>query len=655
MESTKNITAADIVSNRVNIYNIFTVIHNAAKSIPRINSLEKNNGINTSKILVPYSINGESRLKPKYHLRGNISKNKNIFKGDEEDSLIINPNAEITKSLDVTLDYDPDTITIMGGSALNIYSIMLNDYIKSKGIIELKDYVKRETTDIDIVWWPQYEAKDNKAIISASPIIKKYVENLTEAIKENIKTLEINGISELRVDNNINKKALSKMGGNVLTSEYKFGSYQIYIYGTTKKGDEIHLVDFTIHDTASGQRSLMNDIKPMEDDKTYINKDNIHTIEIGDKQFINIPKISSFITQQKYAFNNLPEKRSVYYYRLLYIEELLNNISSNINVDNLRRVFGEDITKNTIKKNLENLNKVNTTIQKSLSSERIDTLKKYVKDLELQKKELEVNRRHKILEIELPMRQYKRNPIKYSQQNLRNIKKNIEEKTKQYEEEYEKIIKDINYKIEKLEKQIKEMEKYSNLKIIEPTIVTINHNKMPPLLNMPALPVIPVAQQVVAQSIVIPPAPRPIAPPLPPQPPAQHIAVPRYEIKNRFTDQDGSIIELLYDIHTRSQFYRHLILDQHTKQYISYVPKSAQELHSQQDYLHQRFQQYLQYQQQQQQQLQYQGYPQQWQQQGYPMQQQGKWGKGKGKGKGRGGSILTRKKITHNRVTHKNK
>ncbi len=689
MESTNNtdVTAASIIADIENIRKIFLAIQEATIKTPPISKLEKKNELNIkekTKLLLPYNIDGITRLEQSYRVQ--LNKIKNIFKGDEDDKLIINPKAEEITDSSYTLNYDPNTITIMGGAALNVYTTLLSEYIKTKGIIGLKDYVKRETTDIDIVWWPEYDKKD-KAIISASPIIKKFVEILTEKIKEKISTIEISGIKTFLVSNNIDDKAIAKFDDSVLTSKYKFGSFQIYIYGITAKKEQIKLVDFTIHDTASGQRT--SEIKPMEDDPTYMNLENIHSVNS-----INIPKISTFIKQQKYAFNNNPEKRKVYYYRLLYIEELLRNVTTNNNTKNIKNVFGEDITKNTIKTNLQNLNKINSTIQKFVSEERVDALKKELDRLKSEKKQLDINKRHEILKIEEPMRVYKRNPGMYLGKKF-TIIKNIEEKTKKYYEEYDKSLKDINKKIEDIEKQLEMIPIFDKLPIIEPKVTLVpNNSKLGPLLSTPpnnagkvpasvsVAPVAPVAAPAVAAVPVVPDEVHavPAAVPVPVQ-----YAIPqgyqmqpiqsRYIKQNEFKDpKDGSIIEVQYNTQLQTPFYKHYIIDSLTGQYKLYNPQSSQEIHLQQSYLQQRYQEYLDHLAKQQQgyhqihyqgapmhyqgiQMQHQGYPKQ--QQGYqmhyqggPMQQHGYQRKGKGKGR-KGGNITTRKKSKSRRTTHK--
>ncbi len=688
MESTNNkdMIAASIIADIENIRKIFLAIQEAARSIPTISELEKKNELNIkekTKLLLPYNIDGITRLEQRYRIQ--LNKIKNIFKGNKDDKLVINPKAEEITDSSYTLEYDPNTITIMGGAALNVYTTLLSKYIKTKGIIELKDYVKRETTDIDIVWWPNYN-KEDKAIISASPIIKKFVENLTKKIEETISTVKITGIKNLTVDNNINQIATTKFDDS-LTSKYKFGSFQIYIYGETEKEKNIKLVDFTIHDTASGQRTseknspiCINCIKPMEDDPTYINSVTIH--KIND---INIPKISTFIKQQKYAFNNNPEKRKVYYYRLLYIEELLRNVTTNNNTHNITSVFGEDITQNAIKTNLQNLNKINSTIQKFVSEERVDTLKKELEILEKDRKDINIKYDNIIKDVEAPIRHINRLKKKSEIPTFKDITeaKQAKEHIIEITKKRETVIANINKKIEDIEKQLKMIPIFDKLPIIEPKVTLVpNNSKFGPLLATPPNNTVKVATSVpvAVQAPAAVPAAVPGAVPVPvqyaiPQGYQMQPVQSRYIKQNEFKDpKDGSIIEVQYNTQLQTPFYKHYIIDSLTGKYKLYNPQSSQEIHLQQSYLQQRYKEYLDHLAKQQQgyhqihyqgapmhyqgiQMHYQGYP--MQQQGYqmhyqggPMQQQGYQRKGKGKGL-KGGNITTRKKSKSRRTTHK--
>jgi hypothetical protein len=230
---------------------------------------------------------------------------------------------------------------------------------------------------------------------------------------------------------------------------------------------------------------------------------------------------------------------------------------------------------------------------------------------------------------------------------------------------------------------------FNKLPIIEPKITVVpNNSKLGSLLATP-----PNNAGKIPTSVPVPPAAVPVAVPVQYAIPQGYQMQPvqsRHIKQNEFKDpKDGSIIEVQYNTQLQTPFYKHYILDSLTGQYKLYNPQSSQEIHLQQTYLQQRYQEYLDHLAKQQQgyhQMHYQGYPMQHQgyqmqhqgapmqhqgapmhyqgipiqQQGYqmhyqggPMQQQGYQRKGKGKGR-KGGNITARKNSKNRRSTHKN-
>lgn len=212
------------------------------------------------------------------------------------------------------ITYNPDDLTIVGGSALNLYDFKLESYKKKKEFEKLVYYTTKATSDIDIVWWPRVsipadfkeELKGSSfpdatdiAIVSSSPAIIVFV-------KMFILYLHTILSKKLSQDTNITRKITSILGRKITViigsrdkpiirnpskiaditdildiHIYMAGVYSIPIYlvevettpdknGVYKLkegGIEIKLADITIHDSASGQRSTT--LEPMITDPVY--------------------------------------------------------------------------------------------------------------------------------------------------------------------------------------------------------------------------------------------------------------------------------------------------------------------------------------------------------------------------------------------------
>lgn len=91
------------------------------------------------------------------------------------------------------IEYNPNDITIVGGSALNLYDILLKKIKERKEMKQLKSYINRETTDIDIVLWPRISTiqpfvditdMEDYIITSKSLAIKSFISVLIEKLNK---------------------------------------------------------------------------------------------------------------------------------------------------------------------------------------------------------------------------------------------------------------------------------------------------------------------------------------------------------------------------------------------------------------------------------------------------------------------------------------
>lgn len=254
--------------------------------------------------------------------------------------------------------FDANDITIVGGAALNIYDYKLQALKERREIGPLEEYIKKKTSDIDIVWWPRTSTK-NPIITSRSEAIIKLVlvfkAQLIEKFEINKKALE----AKIRpyIANATNADLL----------EISFEMFPVYPAGVFNinvmfqmKGKMLKICDIIIHDTGSSQRYDMEgrevtEVAFMEYDPLYsfpnpgkynsLSYLNVNGIDIA------VPNINSLIRQQLFAFENLVRARQaksfINYKRIEFIKKLLmsfrlNDPKNKRNLGDLVEVFGTD-------------------------------------------------------------------------------------------------------------------------------------------------------------------------------------------------------------------------------------------------------------------------------------------------------------------------
>ena len=225
--------------------------------------------------------------------------------------------------------YDSSDITIVGGVALNLYDYLFNP---SKGRIELEpliNYIKKETSDIDIVWWPRTSYTE-KIINSKSEVIGDLVKKFKEKIisefnnddskefRDLIKKLIIEHSKNGIVDETGRIIIVDKTDDVIIGAKAKHsplpGVYSIKI-SCTIGVLSFKLCDISVHDTGSSQKYKLDGTVPklefMDQDPIfstnapgYLNHKPI-MIEVDKASpVIIVPNIKSFVNQQMLAFNN---------------------------------------------------------------------------------------------------------------------------------------------------------------------------------------------------------------------------------------------------------------------------------------------------------------------------------------------------------------
>jgi hypothetical protein len=257
------------------------------------------------------------------------------------------------------IDYDENDIMIVGGAALNIYDYLLKEYKHRRGIAAMEDYIKKKTSDIDIVWWPKYVAAvnnsktsvDNEIVVSTSPAIKSLVTNFKNTLTTELENAENKRKLLAQIIPFLENKVANtdRLNFNVRYNEYD-RLLNIIIAGVHKVevdfivDDQIlKIIDISIHDSGASQEfdlngNKINTLLPMNNDPVYCTPDttqinSIKTFPLafnnGSSITVRVPSIYSLVEQQMFAFDNLIRKSLpkgfINYKRVQYIKLLLEN------------------------------------------------------------------------------------------------------------------------------------------------------------------------------------------------------------------------------------------------------------------------------------------------------------------------------------------
>ena len=247
------------------------------------------------------------------------------------------------------IEYHPEDLTIVGGMALALYDNAIRHIKKVRGLGPLKDFLTKNTSDIDMVWWPRTYSKpgEPKEIVTIhSPAIKEHVEQFKKALES--KFSRRNNIQTIM---KLIPHAKSLQIRVTQTDLFIAGVNHIHIYFIiTYRNDttiQIEICDIAIHDSGSSQLTIGPQkraiLSPMENDPMYVSQTahDIHTVRIG-RIKLNVPIISRLIDQQLLAFSNLLKKNDnkciINYKRLRYIQKVL--APTNVHRPTLLAAFG---------------------------------------------------------------------------------------------------------------------------------------------------------------------------------------------------------------------------------------------------------------------------------------------------------------------------
>ena len=185
--------------------------------------------------------------------------------------------------------YNPVDITVIGGSALTIYDFALQSVKTRDQMRRVGEYIGRETSDIDMVWWP----RTTELMLSSSPLITHLCEQMIEQC--NLQFQQKMGRAPFGITNIVCRL------GNVTP-----GVHHI-VFNVTHHGVTQELCDLSIHDGTSSQRYDEVDlpvqgVHPMIEDPVYCGSSIL--VPIRHPVSVRVPELKKYIRQQLFSFVN---------------------------------------------------------------------------------------------------------------------------------------------------------------------------------------------------------------------------------------------------------------------------------------------------------------------------------------------------------------
>jgi hypothetical protein len=224
------------------------------------------------------------------------------------------------------VEYNPDDIAIVGGSAITLYDNKISRLRERKELKKLQEYIIKKTSDIDIVWWPRIENQE-VIITSSSSGIKELVNKFRDELQKEFDKNKEGIFEKIKSINGFNNATSLEI--YVLYDEYDRYPYVHYPKGGNHNlsiqfnilNQSLKICDIIIHDSGASQNinwdgQRIRDLTPMNKDPMYIRpksskqidyESNIDTsinhLDI-DSVKIAVPNIELLIKQQLFAFKN---------------------------------------------------------------------------------------------------------------------------------------------------------------------------------------------------------------------------------------------------------------------------------------------------------------------------------------------------------------
>ena len=243
--------------------------------------------------------------------------------------------------------YHPEDILIVGGVAIALYDEAISGIKISKyqNTSTLRGYLQKDTSDIDMVWWPRIEDNtpdmEEHVITINSPAISQlvsaYVRELN-TIFENKEAIPLinKAIHIIRPDIRLVRIEVEESTKGIRAGVKKvLIHFIITVPEINQKEIKLEICDISIHDGASSQMEFDSEsknpiLKSMIVDPVYCHPESqIVAFPLLHSKKIHVPHIMSILDQQLLAFKNLlyagNDKCIINYKRIRYLQLMIFN------------------------------------------------------------------------------------------------------------------------------------------------------------------------------------------------------------------------------------------------------------------------------------------------------------------------------------------
>jgi len=243
--------------------------------------------------------------------------------------------------------YDSSHIITIGGSALSLYNIFLSQFKDRHHINEISDFMGKDTSDMDMIWWP---FRSDAIYVSTSPYIVELATSVAGKLQQQMDSRNENLTTLL---NRVLKMKNTYECECIMTPMHHIGTLhvELFLKINGQKMDK-SICDLSIHDSSCSQQYNMmfqtyQTVGPMTNDIYYITLQDY--INIGN--FGNIPRIDAFVQQQLFTFGTImnriatnpdkihekARKAMICYLRVEFVQRLLLSVQFD-NPNNMRNV-----------------------------------------------------------------------------------------------------------------------------------------------------------------------------------------------------------------------------------------------------------------------------------------------------------------------------
>jgi len=287
---------------------------------------------------------------------------------------------ERTKPCSITeryhITYHPEDILIVGGVAISLYDEAISGIKISKyqNTNTLRDYLQKDTTDIDMVWWPRFNGNtpqmDNHVVTINSPaistLVSTYISELT-TIFTNQKAIELieSELHAIHADITLVRIEVKESVFGISAGTKKvLIQFIITVPEMNQKELILEMCDISIHDGASSQIEVnpINKtfiLQPMMVDPVWCDPGiQTTTFPLVHAKKLYVPNIISILEQQLLAFKNLlhfnNEKCLINYKRIRYLQLMIFQYLHQKRNVNIHKIF--KIQVDSIDSLFENIN-----------------------------------------------------------------------------------------------------------------------------------------------------------------------------------------------------------------------------------------------------------------------------------------------------------